>query len=95
MITYNLLIKLQDGSKENVDKARTVLLGMQGKIEYIRDLKVKVDIRRAETSYDIALIAKFDSMADYEAYLPHPVHMEVGNQLKNMLKAAAAVCYED
>ena len=37
MITYNLLIKLQDGSKENVDKARTVLLGMQGKIEYIRD----------------------------------------------------------
>jgi hypothetical protein len=95
MITYNLLIKLQEGSKENVDKARTVLLGMQEKIEYIRDLKVEVDIRRAETSYDIALIAKFDTMADYEAYLPHPVHMEVGNQLKNMLKAAAAVCYED
>ncbi len=95
MITYNLLIKLQDSSKENVDKARTVLLSMQGKIEYIRDLQVKVDIRRAETSYDIALIAKFDTMADYEAYLPHPVHMEVGNQLKNMLKAAAAVCYDD
>ena len=95
MITYNLLIKLQDSSKENVDKAKTVLLSMQGKIEYIRDLQVKVDIRRAETSYDIALIAKFDTMADDEAYLPHPVHMEVGNQLKNMLKAAAAVCYDD
>ena len=37
MITYNLLIKLQDSSKENVDKAKTVLLSMQGKIEYIRD----------------------------------------------------------
>ncbi len=95
MITYNLLIKLQDGSKENVDKARTVLLGMKGKIEYIRDLEVKLDIRRAETSYDIALIANFDTMADYEAYLPHPVHVEVGNQLKNMLKSAAAVCYDD
>ena len=55
MITYNLLIKLQDSSKENVDKARTVLLSMQGKIEYIRDLQVKVDIRRAETSYDMGL----------------------------------------
>jgi len=95
MITYNLLIKLQDSSKENVAKAKTVLLDMKGKIEYIRDLEVKVDIRRAETSYDIALIAKFETMADYEAYLPHPVHMEVGNQLKNMLKAAAAVCYEE
>ena len=28
MITYNLLIKLQDSSKENVDKAKTVLLSM-------------------------------------------------------------------
>jgi len=95
MITYNLLIKLLDGSKENVNRAQTVLLGMQEKIEYIRDLKVKVDIRRSETSYDIALIAKFDTMADFEAYLPHPAHVEVGNQLKSMLKAAAAVCYED
>lgn len=95
MITYNLLLKLQDGSKENIDLARALLISMRGKIEYIRDLEVKLDIRRAETSYDLALIAKFDTLADYEAYLPHPAHVEVGNQLKGMLKAAAAVCYEE
>ena len=95
MITYNLLIKLQDSSKENVDKAKTVLLSMQGKIEYIRDVRVKVDIRRAETSYDIALIAQFDRVADYEAYLPHPWRREVGTQLTNMWRAAAAVCYDE
>lgn len=95
MIVHNLLLKLKDGSRENVDRAKELLLGMEGKIEYIRALKVGTDIRRAESSYDIALIAKFENMADFQAYLPHPVHVDVGNQLKNMLASAAAVCYEE
>jgi len=95
MTVHNLLLKLQDRSSENIAKTRELLLSMQGKIENIRDLKVAVDIRRAESSYDIALIAKFDTIADFQAYLPHPVHVEIGNRLKNEFAAAAAVCYEE
>jgi len=95
MIVHNLLIKLKDSSNENIARMRESLLSMQEKIEDIVDLKVMVDIRRAESSYDIALIAKFDTMADFQAYLIHPVHVKIGNQLKSELTAAASVCYED
>lgn len=95
MVVHNLLLKLRDGSSENIAKTRQLLLSMGGEIEIIRDLKVAVDVRRAESSYDIALIAKFDTMADFQAYLPHPVHVEIGNQLQSELAAAAAVCYEE
>jgi hypothetical protein len=74
---------------------RELLLSMKGKIEQIRHLTVEADLRRSESSYDIALIAKFDTMADFEAYLPHPEHMKIGEQLKGHIAAAASVCYED
>ncbi|MTV50978.1 Dabb family protein [Heliobacillus mobilis] len=95
MIVHNLLLKLQDRSSESIEDTRKLLLSMGGRIDVIRDLKVFVDIRHAESSYDISLIAKFDSMDDFQTYLPHPVHVEIGNQLKSKLSAAANVCYEE
>ena len=95
MIVHNLLLKLHNSSSENIAKTRELLLSLKEKIEIIRDLKVVVDIRRAETSYDLALVAKFDTMADFQAYLPHPEHVEIANQLKSELASAAAVCYEE
>lgn len=95
MIVHNLLIKLQDASGENIAKTRELLLSMQGKIEEIRELKVAVDIRRAESSYDLALMVKFNTMADVQSYLPHPYHLEVSNQIKSNIAAVASVCYEE
>jgi len=95
VIVHNLLLKLRDGSEDNVAKTRELLLGMKDKIPYIRELKVAADIRRAESSYDLALIAKFANMEDFQAYLPHPAHVEIGNRLKSVLAAAAAVCFEE
>ncbi|HMM20442.1 MAG TPA: Dabb family protein [Selenomonadales bacterium] len=95
MINHNLLLKLQDRSSENVADTRDLLMSMREKIEVIRDLKVKEDIRHAESSWDIALIARFDTMADFQAYLPHPAHVAVAGQLKNRVAAMAAVCFED
>jgi hypothetical protein len=94
MITNNLLLKLKDRNSENITKARDVLLSMQGKIECLRDLKVEVDVRHGETSYDIILIAQFASMKDLDAYLVHPVHMEVSKYIASVLETGAAVCYE-
>ncbi len=58
MITNNLLLKLKERNSENIAKTRDVLLSMQGKIEFLRDLKVELDIRHGESSYDIVLIAQ-------------------------------------
>jgi len=94
MITNNLLLKLKDRNRENIAKTRDVLLSMQGKIEYLRDLKVEMDIRHGESSYDIILITQFVSMEDFDAYLIHPVHIEVSKYIVGVLEAGAAVCYE-
>lgn len=95
MVIHNLLIRLQDNSSENIAKTQALLLSMQGKIEVVRDLKVKPDIRRTEASYDLALIAKFDSFADFQTYLPHPEHVKVATQLKTLIAGVANVVYEE
>ena len=95
MIVHNLLIKLKDASPENMEAVREILLSMRGQIEGLRDLNVSKDIRRAETSYDLALVARFDTLEDFQTYLPHPAHRAAGEQIKDMLAATASVCYED
>jgi hypothetical protein len=94
MITNNLLLKLKERNSENIAKTRDVLLSMQGKIEFLRDLKVELDIRHGESSYDIMLIAQFASMEDFDAYLVHPAHVKVAKYIASVLESAAAVCYE-
>jgi hypothetical protein len=95
MIVHSLFLKLKDRSAENIARTKKVLLSMQGKIEQIRSLRVETDIHHGPSSYDLALFVKFDTMADFEAYLPHPVHVEVGKRIQEVLDTAAAVCYQE
>jgi hypothetical protein len=94
MITNNLLLKLKERNSESITKTKDVLLSMQGKIESLLDVKVEVDIRHGASSYDLMLITKFASMQDLEAYLVHPVHVEVSKYIVNVLDTGASVCYE-
>ncbi|HML33754.1 MULTISPECIES: Dabb family protein [Sporomusa] len=94
MITNNLLLKLKDRSGANIEQVRSALLSMRGKIEFLRDLKVEVNIRQGAAAYDIIMIAQYDSMAGFEAYLVHPVHVEVSQYIASVLAASASVCYE-
>ena len=94
MITHIVFFKLKDGSKESVEKAREVLLGMQGKIDLLRHLEVGMDVLRSERSYDLALVTKFDSLEDLQAYQVHPVHVEVAKYLGTVRESSIAVDYE-
>lgn len=94
MLTNTLLIKLKERSPETIAKTKATLLSMSGKIEALRDLQVEVDIRNGGSSYDILLVTRFDSMADMEAYLIHPVHVEVSQYVGSVMETGASVCYE-
>ena len=94
MITNNLLIKLKERDIENITETRHVLMSMSGKIECLIDIKTELDIRHGASSFDIMLITKFDSMEDLEAYLVHPVHVEVAKYIANVMAKGASVCYE-
>jgi hypothetical protein len=53
-----------------------------------------VNVRPGASSYDILLIAHYDSMEDLDAYLVHPVHVEVSKYIAGVLETSAVVCYE-
>lgn len=94
MITHIVFFKLKDRSEENIKKTRGVLAAMEGKIPQLRSLEVGVDIVRSERSYDLALVAKFDSLEDLQLYNDHPVHQEVIEYIAKVKDVSLAVDYE-
>ena len=95
MITNTLLIKLKERNHETIEKTKSVLLSMDGKIEVLRGIRVQSDIRRGASSYDILLITHFDSMEEMDTYLVDPVHVEVSNYIAGVIESGASVCYEE
>jgi len=94
MITHVVLFKLIDRSSMSIEKARDILLGLKGKISQLRYLELGTDVLHSERSYDIALITKFDSMEDLQAYQVHPVHLEVAKYIMSAKESTIAVDFE-
>jgi len=94
LITHIVFFKLKDNSPAKVEETAQVLRNMEGKIEQLKYIEVGVDILHSERSYDIALITKFDSMADLDAYQVHPVHQKVIEHMSVVRESSVAVDYE-
>ncbi len=94
MITHIVLLKLVHNTGEIVEEARKVLDGMAGKIPQLRHLEVGVNLIHSYRSYDLALVAKFDSLEDLQAYQNHPVHVEVVKYLQGVRQSTVTVDYE-
>lgn len=76
MITHIVFFKLAESSPEKVQAVQEVLLSMQGKIPQLLHLEVGVDLVRSDRSYDLALVTRFASLGDLQAYQIHPYHAE-------------------
>lgn len=94
MITHIVFFKLKDNSPEKVEVTAQVLRDMEGKIEQLKSIEVGVDIIHSARSYDIALITKFDSIADLDAYQVHPVHKLVIEHMNEVRESSVAVDFE-
>jgi hypothetical protein len=95
MVTHIVLFKLSDPSEENLSVTLAKLLSMQGNISQLRHLEAGSDVIRSERSYDIALLTRFDSLADLQAYQVHPYHAgEVVPHMKSVCSSIVAVDYE-
>lgn len=92
MITHIVFFKLKD--KGNIERTREVLSAMEGKIPVLRHLEVGVDVLKTDRSYDLALLAKFDSLEDLQIYQDHPVHQEVIKYIGTVKESVLAVDYE-
>ena len=93
MFTHIVFFKLKN--IEKASEARNILLSMEGKIPQLKGLEVGVDLLHTERSYDLALVTRFDSQEDMEAYAVHEFHVnEVLKYLKPMLESSKVVDYE-
>ena len=93
-LTHVVLFKLRDRSPENIAKTAAVLRGLDGVISTLRDIEVGVNVVSSARAYDVALITRFDSLADMEAYQVHPRHKEVLKHMGEQSESAIAVDYE-
>lgn len=94
MITHIVALKLNDTGKESIDALKNRLLGMKGQIKYLRNITIGVDFVRAPISYDIVMIAHFDSKEDLDAYISHPAHVEVGKYIEEIRAQEVAIDFE-
>ncbi|MFQ5736833.1 MAG: Dabb family protein [Thermodesulfobacteriota bacterium] len=94
MITHVVLFKLKDNTKKNIERTRRMLLALKDRIPVLRSFEVGVDIIRSERSYDLALIARFDTPEDLDAYRVHPDHVNVVDFIAQVKESATVVDFE-
>lgn len=95
MVTHIVFFKLTEATDANIRAVRDKLLSMEGKITELRHLEAGIDVIRSERSYDVALLTRFDSLADLQAYQVHPYHAgEVVPFMKAHCSSIVAADYE-
>jgi hypothetical protein len=94
MITHIALFKLVHANAETVEEARKALAGLEGKCPMVRHFEVGVDMVNSYRSYDLSVVAKFDSLDDLQAYQNHPAHIEVVKYMQGVRQSVVTVDYE-
>lgn len=94
MITHIVLFKLLQCTPERAEEAKRVLAGMAGRVPELRHLEVGVDVIHSDRSYDLALVARFGSLEDLQAYQVHPAHLEALKYMQGVRQSAVVVDYE-
>jgi hypothetical protein len=94
MINHVVVYKLKDRTPENIEKTRAILATLGGKVPFLRYFEIGVDVLHSEKSYDLVLLAKFDNLADLQAYQDHPAHQEVIKYTSTVRESTITVDYE-
>jgi hypothetical protein len=94
MIHHLVFFKLKDRSDESRASTRELILTLNGKVPTIDSLDAGADIVRGERNYDVALVSRFKTMEDLDAYRVHPYHQEVVAELKARSESIVAVDYQ-
>jgi len=92
MVTNNIMMKFRD--KADGDKARALLEGMMGRIDELLDVRVYMNIGDSPFIYDLLYVSTFKDLDGLDAYMTHPVHVGVKDQLDEIMDSMAMVTYE-
>lgn len=88
MLTHIVLIRLVDGApEERVGELVAGLRALPEQIAEIRSYTVARDLGLAEGNYDLVVTGRFASPDDLRAYIAHPAHQRVVQELLDPLCA--------
>ena len=94
MVQHIVFFKFKDKTGQDAQKARDMLLSLKVKIDWIRDMRVGLDMTHSNRSFDMALECTFDTYEDLQAYDQHPEHLKVRQFIHAVREGSAAVDYE-
>ncbi len=80
--------------EENLMKVKSMLEALPDKIDFIREMKVEVNVNPKEGMYDAVLISAFDSLEDVNNYRVHPEHKKISSFVALVREGRASVDYE-
>lgn len=98
MINHIVLFKLKDYSSEEkqsvIAEMKSLLEGLNGKIDELKFIEVGVNYELESKSYDLALITHFNSIEGLDKYRIHPEHKKVIARFAEFNLDRAAVDFE-
>ena len=77
MIKHVVCFKLKEYSLENMEKAREVILSMNGKVKGIKQLEVGIDLIHSQRSFDVVLEVLVDDLDALDRYQKDEYHCNV------------------
>lgn len=98
MINHVVLFKLKDYTSEEkqsvIAEMKSLLEGLNGKIDELKFIEVGVNYELESKSYDLALITHFNSIEGLDKYRVHPEHKKVIARFAEFNLDRAAVDFE-
>ncbi|HBL83332.1 MAG: stress responsive protein [Clostridiales bacterium GWF2_38_85] len=95
MIKHIVCFKLKDNSIENCQKAKDVLMSMQGNVPTVKDISVGIDFLHSQRSYDLILQVTLESREVLDEYQNDTFHVDVVKKhMHAVAESSIAVDYE-
>jgi hypothetical protein len=81
MIRHIAVFRWHEGTTpEQIDAVREGLDALPGTVDSIRSYAHGPDLRLGDGRWDYVVIAEFDDVAGYHAYVEHPTHVAVRSE---------------
>lgn len=95
MIRHVVMFKLKpDVSKTQRDEWLEMSRRVHGQIDLVRAYSIGEDLLHLPRSYDVAVVADFDSLDDVRAYADDPAHLSAVELSRSLSEHIASVDFE-
>ena len=95
MIEHQVWFKLRDGwTQEDAATLKKALLNLRAAIDGIEWASAGLDFSGRSRGFEFGYIARFATREAYDAYGPHPAHLEFVAQNKHLWQDVMALDYE-